>query len=200
MKKVKCFINCGCGHRNLLRLPKIFRKPCWREIRVDINPQVKPDIVTSTTDLSVFDDKTVDAIYSSHNLEHLYRHEVILALKEYIRVLKTQGFALITLPDIQQVARYIIERGIDEIIYHSPVGPVTTFDILFGHQASIVDGNHYMAHKSGFSARSLGRIMLEAGFSEVRVKSVNDGNLWALGFIHKQNTREEYDWFKRDII
>jgi predicted SAM-dependent methyltransferase len=37
--------------------------------------------------------ESVDAIFSSHNIEHLYPHEVPVALAEFIRVLKPGLFA-----------------------------------------------------------------------------------------------------------
>jgi predicted SAM-dependent methyltransferase len=44
---------------------------------------------------------SVDAIWSSHNLEHLQRHEVPLALREFFTVLKPQGLLLLELPNLR---------------------------------------------------------------------------------------------------
>ena len=35
------------------------------------------------TDMSMVDSAAVDAVWSSHNLEHLYAHEVPVALGEF---------------------------------------------------------------------------------------------------------------------
>jgi predicted SAM-dependent methyltransferase len=40
---------------------------------------------------------SVDAVVSSHNMEHLYPHEVPLALAEFVRVLKPDWRALAVL-------------------------------------------------------------------------------------------------------
>jgi predicted SAM-dependent methyltransferase len=38
----------------------------------------------------------MDALYSSHNIEHVFAHEVVPTLKEFRRVLKPDGFVVIT--------------------------------------------------------------------------------------------------------
>ncbi len=175
----RTFLNVGCGSAGPQRLPGCFREPGWEEIRLDINPAVRPDIVASMTDMGVVGDATVDAVWSSHNLEHLDRHEVVPALKEAFRVLKPGGFALITLPDIQRVASLVVEGKLEEVVYTAPAGPITALDMLFGHQASVARGEHYMAHRCGFDDRALARVLLEAGFEEVRVRKGQSYDLWA---------------------
>lgn len=39
---------------------------------------------------------SMDALFSSHNIEHLYPYEVPVALAEFRRVLNDDGFAVIT--------------------------------------------------------------------------------------------------------
>jgi len=46
---------------------------------------------------------SVDFIYTSHFLEHLYRHEVVDMLKECYRVLKPGGTLRIALPDVDKL-------------------------------------------------------------------------------------------------
>ena len=73
-------LHVGCGPKNGTGLHPAFTGPDWVEVRLDIDPAVQPDLVGSITDLSVLGDATVDAVWSSHNLEHLEPHEVPLAL------------------------------------------------------------------------------------------------------------------------
>lgn len=177
---VRKLLHVGCGMPNPKRLPACFHRPGWREVRFDIDPQVKPDIVGSITDLSMIHDARVDAIWSSHNLEHLNPFEVPAALAEFRRVLKADGFALITLPDLRSIARHIADGKLDEPLYQSPAGPISALDVVFGHQASIQAGNAYMAHRTGFTADTLGNALLEAGFAEVRVHEGKYWDLWAI--------------------
>ncbi|WP_083387323.1 methyltransferase domain-containing protein [Salinicola sp. MIT1003] len=174
----KRFLNVGCGSAGPERLPECLRQPGWEQIRLDINPAVKPDIIASTTDLSAVETGSVEAVFSSHNLEHLYPHETVVALKEMHRVICPGGFLLITLPDLQQVAHWIARGKLTETLYDSPAGPITPLDILYGHRASVEKGNTFMAHKCGFDKKSLSEALVNAGFAEVRVKADAHYNLW----------------------
>jgi len=195
----KIVLNSGCGFHNPERLPAIFRNKLWQEVRVDIDPLVKPDVVTSTTDLSHFEMHSVDAVYSSHNLEHLYIHDVQAALKEFVRVLKPQGFVLITLPDLQTIAQKVVEGELDTTAYTSKMGPITAFDMLYGHKKAVQEGNSYMAHNSGFTAKSLGQLLLAMGFQEVRVKRGSNYDLWAVGLIQSDNFGF-FEWFSEQEL
>jgi hypothetical protein len=112
-------------------------------------------------------------------LEHLAAHEVPAALLEFKRVLRPDGFAVISSPDLEAVAAAISEHGIEHILYVSPAGPIAALDVLYGHRASIERGKTDMAHKTGFTCASLGRLLLEAGFGEALVTR-HGFDLWAL--------------------
>ena len=87
---MKSFLHVGCGPQNKSRL-KGFSGDDWNEIRFDIDKNVNPDIQGTLTDMSLVHSESVDAIYSSHNIDHLYPHEVPMALKEFYRALKTNN-------------------------------------------------------------------------------------------------------------
>lgn len=176
----RLFLHVGCGRARADRLPPCFREPGWREIRLDIDPEVGPDIVASMTDMAKVPDGAFDAVWSSHNLEHLNSFEVPLALNEFVRVLKPDGFALINLPDLRAIARYILADNLNNPMYCAEVGIITPLDVLFGHQRSLQNGHHYMAHRTGFTASTLGQFLLDAGFAEVRVTEGRSWDLWAL--------------------
>lgn len=177
------FLHVGCGRVNYARLPICFRQTKWKEVRLDIDPAVQPDIVASITDLSMLPDACVDAIWSSHNLEHLHSHEVPLALSEFLRVLKPTGFFLLNVPDMRAIARHILADNLNRPLYPSEVGIITPLDMVFGHQASLQKGLHFMAHRTGFTATTLGEALLDAGFAEVRVNEGKSWDLWGLGLM-----------------
>ena len=162
-------LHVGCGTYAREKLPPVFLAG-WREIRLDIDPEVRPDFVASITDMRVISDGMVDAVYSSHNVEHLYPHDVPLALREMCRVLGPSGFALIRLPDLQEVARHVAEGRLEDPLYVSPMGPITPLDILYGHRASLAGGNMFMAHRTGFTGDTLGAALIKAGFAAVMVQ------------------------------
>lgn len=61
---------------------------------------VQPDLVGTMTDMKAVCSASVDVVFSSHNIEHLYAHEVEVALAEFHHVLKPDGFVLLTCPDL----------------------------------------------------------------------------------------------------
>jgi len=151
---MKNVLHVGCGGHHIIGLHG-FSKEEWREIRLDINPAVKPDIIASMISMPEVADDSIDAIYSSHNLEHLYPHEVPKALAEFKRVLRDDGFCLIIVPDIYEVAKLVVEGRLTAPAYFSSVGPITPLDMMYGYQPSIAQGNLYMAHHTAFTMDSL---------------------------------------------
>ena len=174
----KKVLHVGCGPANPLNLHERYRGREWSEVRLDIDPGVKPDIVASLTDMSEVPSASFDAVWSSHNLEHLYAHEVPLALAEFQRVLKKNGQVLVTMPDLEQVAHFIVADKLEDVVYVSPAGPITALDCLYGHSGMVGTGNHFMAHKTGFTATSLRTHLQKAGFAGIRTWFSPFG-LWA---------------------
>ena len=181
---VRTVLHVGCGMADPRKLPTAFFAPdAWREVRLDIDPGVAPDIVASITDMATVDSGSVDAVWSAHNLEHLFAHEVPLALAEFRRVLRLGGFALVTMPDLQRAAELVAQDRLDEPAYLSPAGPIAPLDMLFGHGAAIAAGNHFMAHRTGFTARTLEGALRRAGFGMVRVVRDESFALWATAHV-----------------
>jgi len=167
MLDTKKFLHVGCGPKYKNSTTPAFASEDWEEVRLDIDEAVNPDIVSSVLDLRVIDSESFDAIFSSHNIEHVFAHEVPIMLKEFLRVLNTDGFFVVNCPNLIPVARLIAEDKLTEPAYISPVGPISPLDILHGHGASIERGNEFMAHKTGFTPKSLNSALLEAGFKSV---------------------------------
>jgi SAM-dependent methyltransferase len=160
-----------------------FNQGAWREVRLDIDPDVAPDVMGSITDMRAVQDSSFDVVYSSHNIEHLYAHEVPLALREMRRVLRDDGLALITCPDLKAVAALIAQDRLDDVAHHSPAGPISPLDIVYGHRPSLAAGNLYMAHRFGFTETTLRKALLDSDFATVAAISRPAAlDLWALGF------------------
>lgn len=161
----RVLVNVGCGRRDASVLPAYFDD--WREVRVDVDPAVEPDIVADLTDLGPLADGSADAVWAAHCIEHLYEHQVPVALGEFRRVLREDGFLCVIVPDLQAIARYVAADRLHEPLYTSPAGPVTAHDILFGFGAAIAAGRSTMAHHCGFTPGSLQRCFQRQQFGEL---------------------------------
>jgi len=176
-------LHVGCGPMRQESLPSLFRAQHWKEIRLDIDPAVAPDILASMTDMSQIGTGTMDAVYAAHCLAQLAAHDVTPALREMRRVLKPHASALITTPDLQEVASHIAQGRLDEALYLSPMGPIAPHDILFGHRDSVAAGKIAMAHRTGFIATTLAASLIGAGFAACLVqRDPARFNLIAIGF------------------
>ena len=160
---MKTFLHVGCGPQYKSEI-KGFDNENWKEIRFDIDEKVDPDIVGTLLDMSAVETGSVDAIYSAHNIEHVFPHEVPIVLKEFHRVLKDDGMVLLVCPDLQSVCQAIVDDKLLQPLYESPAGPISPIDILYGHRPAIARGNEYMAHKGGFTYSVLNDAFIEAGF------------------------------------
>ena len=164
---MKKFLHVGCGPARKADITAGFNNDDWQEIRFDIDPSCKPDIIGTIVNMSAVADKSVDAIYSSHNIEHVFAHEVGHVLSEFKRVLADDGFVVLTCPDLQSVCEAVAADRLLEPIYQSPAGPIAPLDVLYGLRSSIAAGNHYMAHKCGFTFSVLCKLFLDSGFKSV---------------------------------
>ena len=160
---MKTFLHVGCGPQNQSSCLG-FNYDNWKEIRFDIDKNVKPDIEGTLTDMKLVATGSVDAVYSSHNIEHIYPYQVPIALREFYRVLKEDGIVVITCPDLQSAGEAVVHDKLLEPLYESDIGPISPIDILYGHRGFIAQGNEYMAHKGGFTYSVLDRAFYEAGF------------------------------------
>jgi SAM-dependent methyltransferase len=182
VSRPRTVLHVGCGAADPAKLPEAYFPPGeWRELRLDIDPGVAPDIVASLTDMGMVDDGSVDAVWSAHNLEHLWSHEVPVALAEFARVLRPGGFLLVTMPDLQQVAALVAEGRLEDPAYMSMLGPIAPLDMIYGFRPSLAQGNAFMGHRTGFVAGTLHAHLSTAGFVDVRVERDGRFALWAVG-------------------
>ena len=163
---MKTLLHVGCGPKHKDETTLAFNSLSWKELRLDIDPSVQPDLLGTMTDMRSVESGSVDAIFSSHNIEHLYPHEVPVALAEFLRVLKPDGFVVITCPDLQAVCALVAEDKLTDAAYTSPAGPIAPLDILYGHRPPMARGNLYMAHRCGFTQKVLASTLQSAGFAK----------------------------------
>lgn len=161
-------LHAGCGSSPL--------PPFWgdkySETRLDIDATTNPDVIASLTDLG--DIGPFDVVYCSHCVEHLYPHDVRVAVAEFYRVTAEGGSTVIIVPDLEDV------KVTDEPIYDCAYGWLSGLDLIYGCRYD-VPGNPYMAHHSGFTSKLLEGVMREAGFRSVTMKRLPNHNLMGVG-------------------
>lgn len=163
MKKV---LNVG-GNTKAIPLPPQYAG--FEHVLLDIDPKGSPDIVCDARNLTSLEGGQFDAVYCSHNLEHYYRHDVPKVLAGFLHVLKDSGFAHIRVPDLNELMRVTIERGldVDDVLYQSKAGPIMVLDVLYGYSVQIEQsGQDFFAHKTGFTQKSLTAAFTRAGFAK----------------------------------
>jgi len=163
--RARLLVNLGSGPKGAARLPALFSQ--WRELRVDVDARVAPDILADITDLSAIETGSIDAIWSAHCLEHLYLYQVGAAVSEAYRILAEDGFLCVIVPDLQAVAEYFAADRLHEVVYQSPAGPVMAHDMVFGFGPALARGRHSMSHKCGFTPTLLLQKLREAPFAEI---------------------------------
>ena len=176
-------LNVGGGSKQIA-IPEHYRD--WHHLLLDIAPGPDVDVIQDARELSRLSPSQFDAVYCSHNLEHYFRHDALKVLQGFLHVLKPDGFAEIRVPDMQAVVQHMVRTGmdLDDMLYESPSGPITAHDVWYGYGRQIeASGVDFYAHKCGFTARSLGRILDRAGFQHTFLaESLQHFEIRALAF------------------
>jgi ubiquinone/menaquinone biosynthesis C-methylase UbiE len=109
----------------------------------------------------------MDALVSRHGLQRLYPHQVPAALAEWLRVLRDDGYAIVTCPDLQQVCALVAQGHLADAAYTSAAGPITPLDLLYGYAPALARGDAGAAHRCGFTEQSLVATLRQNGFAAV---------------------------------
>lgn len=73
----------------------------------------------------------------------------------------------------------MINNKLEDVAHPAPAGPIMPLDILYGYRPLIARGNHFMAHRTGYTAQTLGQKLAAAGFHTVRVQKGQCFDIWA---------------------
>lgn len=133
------------------------RKPGWVNLDVLPHPGVV-DVLGSCVDLSAFADGTVEEVYASHVFEHLdHVNELPKAILEAKRVLKRGGLLKVGVPDLEVLARLLLEPRI------SLAARWELIRMFYGGQTDSAD-----YHKMGFTFEIMKQFLEQDGFTHVR--------------------------------
>ena len=85
------------------------------------------------------------------------------------------------------MAELVAQDKLEDTAYVSPAGPIAPIDILYGLRTSMSKGNLYMAHRTGFTAKTLSTAFLKAGFAQITVQRDGKLGLWAIALKKEQD-------------
>jgi len=181
-------LNVG-GNNKGIAIPRYF--DAFDHLIADIDQSVEPDILIDARALNTQQSQQFDAIYCSHNLEHFFTHDVSKVLSGFRHVLKADGFAEIRVPDLVALMHHIVENklDLDDMLYETSAGyPITALDVFYGWRREIErSGEEFYAHKTGFSQKTLQKVLNEAGFNFVVFRPGRLFEIYALAFFAKPN-------------
>ena len=145
-------------------------KEDWKILNIQKNDGV--DFVGDITDLSQFEDESIDEIYASHVVEHIDQKNIKKTLKGINRVLKNDGKFYISVPDLDILCRIFIEKTAPlKVKFH-------VMRMMFGGQIDEFDYHYF-----GWNYEFLNSYLIEAGFKKnERVKTFdifNDSSSFA---------------------
>jgi len=128
----------------------------WKIFDIESRPEV--DFIGNASNLNQFADDSIEAIYTSHVLEHFYYglgNELIATLSEWHRVLKPGGKLYISVPNLQVLCWLFIHPNLMPLERHQ------IMRMMFGGQT-----NEHDVHKVGFDADILALYLEEVGFTQ----------------------------------
>ena len=136
-------------------------KDGWKILNIQKNDGV--DFVGSISDLSQFDDNSIEEIYASHVVEHVDQKNIKKTLEGIYRVLKNDGKFYISVPDLDVLCRIFIDnKAPAKVKFHA-------MRMMFGGQTDEFDYHYF-----GWNYEFLNSYLIEAGFKKnERVKSFN---------------------------
>ncbi|MDR0828341.1 MAG: class I SAM-dependent methyltransferase [Desulfovibrio sp.] len=185
------FLYAACGGNDKSRTTREFATEAWECARMDASQDVNPDIVSSLLDMSGVKSGSFDAVYTAHSLERLYAHEVVPSLRNLHRVLKDDGYLVLSSVDLKTACVLIAEDKLLEPAYESPAGPVAPLDILYGFRPALAAGYTRHANNCGFTARALTGTVAQAGFASIWINTYP--STFTIIAIATKNERSEQD-------
>jgi len=135
------------------------KKEGWKILNIQQKPDV--DFIGDITDLSQFEDNSIEEIYASHVVEHVAQKKVETTLKGIHRVLKDSGKFYVSVPDMDILCKiYLDPKAPPKVKFH-------TMRMMFGGQVDDFDFHYF-----GWNLQFMNEFLLKAGFKKIeKVKS-----------------------------
>ncbi len=139
------------------------KKEGWKILNIQKNDgrEKHVDLVGDITDLSQFDDGSIEEIYASHTVEHIDNNDIQKTLKGIHRVLKDGGKFYVSVPDMDILCRLFLDPKAPLKIKYE------VMRMMFGGQVDEFDYHYF-----GWNMLLMEYFLKDAGFKKIeRVKS-----------------------------
>lgn len=136
----------------------------WEDfINIDLNEScAKSDLYMDCTDLSVFEDSSVDEIHTYHTVEHIGHRRLVPAFIEWRRVLKPGGKLIVEMPNLSAIVDKFASIRYNSGEIKGDFGDNSVYETLYGGQK---DAGSF--HISMLTPYLFMCIVKAAGFEEV---------------------------------
>ena len=130
------------------------KKEGWSILNIQKNNNI--DFVGDISDLSQFEDNSIDEIYASHVVEHVNQKNIKKTLSGIHRVLTTNGKFYISVPDMDVLCRiFISKEAPTKVKFH-------VMRMMFGGQIDEFDFHYF-----GWNLEFLKDYLSSAGFKKI---------------------------------
>ncbi len=173
-------------------------------INVDFRTTLATDISHDCSDLSIFPDSSLSAVFSNAFFEHLYKNDRVKCLASINKALKPEGeVVFVGFPDFEKVAQAYIEKKKGLLS--------DTFDLYHVYRFTHGDPEHVdgwwleQLHKSLFDKWETESLLTQAGFNHYIIFNYafrQEHLAITLGFVafkHKPKFTLSKEWLSKHI-
>ena len=139
-----------------------------------LNTDLLGKIPVNITKKLPFQDKTVDLIYSSHTVEHIYHKQFKRFLKESYRVIKQGGIHVISTPSIERITKSVyFNDKTKKMLLNSDSYSNNNEEI---DSATLINRVMHMSHMHKFlyDFECINRLAKKQGFKKVFIANKNN--------------------------
>ena len=139
------------------------KKEGWKILNIQKNDgrEKHVDLVGDISDLSQFDNESIEEVYASHTLEHVKQKNMFKTLKGIHRVLKDGGKFYVSVPDMDILCKLYLDPKINL------KNKIEVMRMIYGGQVDEFDFHYF-----GWNMPLLETFFKDAGFTKFeRVKS-----------------------------
>jgi protein O-GlcNAc transferase len=164
----------------------------WNQLIIEMDSGFQSKHNPGLLKLKAIPSESIDAVFSLNNLEYLFPHEIPFILSEFLRVLKVNGYLIVTCPDLKSISEIIADDNLTEPINNFHDLSITALDLIYGNSKLIAKGELNLAKHCGFTEKVLSGTLKSLGFESIASisRSLPHYDLWAIATKEKKSEAE----------